>query len=165
MPSTNSLFDIRVVIHEVRSVGNVASLFRTAEGAGVSHMYLAGITPAPLDRFGRLRKDFSKVSLGSEKIIPYDSVADIEPTLGELKKEGFCVVGLEQGERSVDYRTFEVGEKRKLALVVGNEVLGLPQNILNLCDSVIDIPMRGRKESLNVTVATGIALYKLTEAR
>ncbi len=149
-----------VIAHNLRSVYNVASIFRTADAAGVSKIYLTGTTPAPKDRFGRWRKDFAKVALGAEKSINWEE-RDIYKLIKELKKDSVTILALEQSYRSVDYRDFNANTD--IALILGNEPQGIESGILKLSDFILEIPMRGKKESLNVAVAFGIAAYKLTE--
>ncbi|MEN9912685.1 MAG: hypothetical protein RLY66_93 [Candidatus Parcubacteria bacterium] len=157
--TTKNVLEIRVILDNIRSVHNVGSIFRTADAAGVSKLYLVETTPTPVDRFGRKRKDVAKVSLGAEDSIPWEHVVDITKTIQALKKEGFTIVALEQDEKSVDYQS--VNSKNKIALILGNEVGGISKEILKLVDVIIEIPMAGKKESLNVSVAAGIALFQL----
>ncbi len=148
-----------LVLHNIRSVFNVASIFRTAECAGVKKIYLVGYTPAPLDRFGRVRGDFVKVSLGAEKLVNWEQVESIDELVLKLKKEKYKIVALEQDKQAIDYRTFR--PSKKLALILGEETKGVPKKVLDKCDKVIEIPMRGRKESLNMSVAAGVAIFQL----
>ena len=150
-----------VIIHNVRSAYNVGSMFRTAETAGVSKIFLSGYTPTPIDQFGRKRKDIAKTALGAEKTIPWEHYAVIGQLINSLKKENFFVIALEQSPKAIDYK--EVKSKQKTALIVGNEIRGLSKAILNKCDIVTQIPMKGKKESLNVSVALGIALFRILE--
>ena len=146
-----------LVLHNIRSAENVGAIFRTADAAGIGEIYLVGITPAPLDRFLRPRKDIAKSALGAELSVPWQSVKTIAPLIAKLKKEGYVIVAVEQSPRSVDYKTVKAGERT--AFILGSEVNGIPQSVLVKCDIVAEIPMRGIKESLNVSVAAGIALY------
>lgn len=148
-----------LILENIRSVENTASIFRTADGFKVSKVILIGTTPAPIDRFGRKRKDFAKVSLGAENI-EWEYSKDIKPVLEELKGQGFQIIALEQSEKSEDLKSFETEEK--FALIVGNEIDGVSQEALKLSDAIVEIPMQGKKESLNVSVATGIALFVLS---
>lgn len=149
---------IYLIIHDVRSAHNVGSLFRTADGVGVAKIFLTGYTGAPIDRFGRKDTKVSKVSLGAEDTVPWEK-RDIAELVAELKKQTVKVVALEQSPNAVPLDAYvPTGD---VALVVGNEVGGVPDDVLALCDAVVEIPMRGSKESFNVSVATGIALYKL----
>lgn len=151
--------NICVILHNIRSTHNVGSIFRTADAAHVSKIYLTGYTPAPLDNFGRKRKDISKVALGAEDMVVWEKVANISKLISELKNEGFQIVALEQNKKSMDYKKVKLA--KKAVIIVGNEVSGIPSSILSHCDVVAEIPMRGKKESLNVSVAFGIATFRL----
>lgn len=146
-------------MHDIRSAHNVGSMFRTADGAGVSRVILTGYTPAPVDRFKREQKEITKTALGAEKTMPWVQ-QEIGEAIETLKKDGFTVFALEQAENAIDYHGV-AGGVQKAALIVGNEVDGVPQDVLAQCDIAIEIPMHGVKESLNVSVAAGIALYEL----
>ena len=148
---------VYIILHNIRSVHNVGSIFRTADAVGVSKVYLTGFTPTPVDRFGRTRKDMAKVSLGAEKTVPWEYCKRIDALLERLKKERVWRVAVEQAESSVDYR--RVRTKKKTAFLFGNEVTGLSHAVLARVDSIVEIPMRGVKESLNVSVAVGIMLF------
>ncbi len=150
---------ILLILHNIRSVHNVGSIFRTADAVGVEKIYLTGYTPAPVDRFGRARKDFIKVSLGAEKTVPWEAHADTLKLVRTLKRKGVSIVALEQDARSVDYK--KVRPVYPVALVVGNETEGISDEILTVCDVIAEIPMRGKKESLNVSVAAGVVLFRL----
>lgn len=151
--------EIVAVLHNIRSVHNVGSIFRTADGAGVKKLYLCGITPAPLDRFKEVRPDFAKVALGAEKSVAWAMEKDTAAAIVALKKEGYEIVALEQSPRSMPY--YEAVKPKKIALVLGAEVDGIPNDLLALADRVIEIPMHGVKESLNVSVAFGVAAFGL----
>ncbi len=148
-----------LILHNIRSVHNVGSIFRTADAAGVSHIILSGYTPAPIDRFGKERKDFIKVSLGAEKNVPWTVVKEITSSLIRLRKEGYVLLALEQHARAIPL--FEYRAKKPFALVLGNEVRGVASQTLKRMDTILEIPMHGKKESLNVSVAAGIALFTL----
>ncbi len=149
-----------LVLDNIRSVENAGSIFRTADCLGVSKIILVGTTPAPIDRFGRKRKDFSKVSLGAEEFVPWEQTDNIQSTINNLKKERYKIIALEQDPNS---KKLEPSTKKlpKFVLIVGNEVDGLPRVTLGKCDEILEIEMKGRKESMNVSVATGIALFAL----
>jgi tRNA G18 (ribose-2'-O)-methylase SpoU len=157
--------EIIVVLNNVRSNENVGSIFRTADAALVSKIILCGYTPAPLDRFGRENKGLSKASLGAEKFVEWEKVENLKEAIERLKIEKFVVVAIEQSENSINYKNIKTkildSRFKLLALVFGNEVDGLSQEGLKLCDFVAEIPMRGKKESLNVAVTVGIVLYSL----
>ncbi|MEK7630719.1 MAG: TrmH family RNA methyltransferase [Patescibacteria group bacterium] len=155
--------EIVVVLHNVRSLHNVGSVLRTADGAGISKVYMTGYTPSPVDEMGRVRKEITKTALGAENSVAWEHRVDISRLIAELKKEDFYIVALEQHEGAIDYRKFR--PRFPLALVAGNEVRGLSGLLLEKTDASIVIPMRGAKESLNVSVAVGIAVYGLTDTR
>jgi tRNA G18 (ribose-2'-O)-methylase SpoU len=158
---TRPIGGLELILHNIRSNHNVGSIFRTADGAGVSKIYLTGYTPAPLDQFKRVNAEIAKTALGAEESVVWEKQEDIVTLISELKKLGYKVWALEQNDKSVDYR--EVKLTSKTALIVGNEVGGVEPEVLNLCDQIIEIPMRGSKESLNVAVATGVAIFRLLE--
>ncbi|MFA6552680.1 MAG: TrmH family RNA methyltransferase [Candidatus Paceibacterota bacterium] len=147
-----------LILHDIRSVYNVGAIFRTADAAGVSKIYLTGLTPSPFDRFGRKRKDFAKTALGAEDSVPWEKKENIGDLIADLKKEKFKIVAVEQAGNSVDYKKIK---GQKLAIMLGNEVDGISAEILKKCDQTAEIPMKGKKESLNVSVATGIALFRI----
>lgn len=155
--------EIVLVLHDVRSAYNVGAIFRTADAAGVSHVYLAGLTPAPVDRFGRANGGIAKTALDAERFVPWSAARSTARLVGRLKKEGWTVVGVEQDARACDYRTFR--PRGKTAFVFGSEVRGLPAPLLKRCDALVEIPMRGRKESLNVAVAAGVVLFQVLATR
>ena len=139
----------------------MGSIFRTADGAGISKLWLTGYTPAPLDQFKRVNNEIAKTALGAEQTVEWEKRENILDLISELKKGGYKVWALEQNEKSVNYTKAKLAGKT--ALIVGNEVGGVEGDVLNMCDQIIEIPMRGAKESLNVAVATGIIAYKLLE--
>ena len=150
---------ITLILDNIRSSENVGSIFRTSDAVGVEKIYLIGITPNPLDRFGRPNPKIEKASLGAEKNIPWEHFENITEVIESLKKEGYKIVSLEQNEKSIDYRDLKI--KEKIALIVGNEVNGVSMDAQNESDEIIEIPMAGNKESVNVSVATGVALFSL----
>ncbi len=146
-----------LILHNIRSVENVGAMFRTADAAGIDKIYLTGYTPAPIDRFGRKRKDLAKSALGAEEFVSWEHKKTIAPLLAKLKKENYFIIGIEQDTKSVNYRKVKI--KNKNVFIVGTEVTGIPKNILKKCDVIAEIPMHGKKESLNVSVALGVALF------
>jgi tRNA G18 (ribose-2'-O)-methylase SpoU len=148
-----------LILENIRSAQNVGALFRTADAAGISMVYLVGYTPDPLDKYGRPRNDISKAALGAEQTIAWKHVATTAPLLKKLKKEGYTIISIEQSENSVDYKKIKTGPK--LAFILGNEVEGVSKTALKLSEYVAEIPMKGEKESLNVSVAGGIALFRM----
>lgn len=157
--------NIVVILNNIRSNENVGSIFRTADATGVSKIILCGYTPAPTDRFGRENKGLTKASLGAEKFVEWERVENLKEIIKRLKIEKFKIVAIEQSENSIDYRDLKTSKllasSSKLALVFGNEIDGLGKEDLKLCDLVAELPMFGKKESLNVAVAVGIVLYSL----
>ena len=151
--------EVYIVLCNIRSIHNVASIFRTADCLGVSRLILAGYTPAPLDRFGRLRKEFSKVALGAEKSVRWQQFQKISEALSFLEKNKVYKVAVEQALNSIDYK--KVKPAFPMAFIFGNEVDGISPSCLAKCDVVAEIPMLGRKESLNVSVAVGIAVARI----
>ncbi len=151
--------EVVVLLHDIRSTHNVGSIFRTSDALGVNKIFLSGYTPSPLDKYNRLRKDIAKVALGAEKTIPWEYETDPLKVIKDLKKKGFQIISLEQSEKSVDYK--KIKTKEKILFIVGNEVLGVDKKMLDLCDAVAEIPMLGEKESLNVSVAFGVALFRI----
>lgn len=150
---------IIVMLDNIRSAHNVGSIFRTSDGAGVGHIVLAGYTPTPLDRFGRAQLEIKKTSLGASEVVPYSVCTDDE-ILQELKnfqEDGYSIVSVEQTTESVLLSDFSAPEK--VCYVFGNEVEGVRNEIITASDIVVEIPMIGQKESLNVSVAAGIVLY------
>ena len=147
----------QLILHNVRSHYNVGAMFRTADGAGVARVFLAGITPSPIDRFGRPVPEIHKTALGAELEIPWEVVSDIIPLIKKLQSEGVQVVAVEQSGTSVALSDFKVPPS--VAYIMGSETEGLPAEILEAVDVMVEIPMLGKKESLNVSVAAGIVLY------
>jgi tRNA G18 (ribose-2'-O)-methylase SpoU len=168
---------IAVILHNLRSTHNVGSIFRTADGAGAEKIYLCGITPTPLDRFGSYRKEIKKVALGAEQTVPWEEARSTVALLRRLKSDGWTIVAVEQAPRAKNIWSVVPKLKReeKVAVVLGAEVRGLPPSVLAAADVVLEIPMRGAvvrhahhprhtgrgKESLNVSVAAGIVLFSL----
>jgi tRNA G18 (ribose-2'-O)-methylase SpoU len=155
MKSTNLI----LVLPDIRSAQNVGSLFRTADACGVDMIYLVGITPTPVDQFGRANKDIAKTALGAEQSIPWKKVASLSALITKFKKGRVQTIAIEQAEHATDYKKVRV--QKPTAFILGNEVDGLPRNILSKVDIIAEIPMKGMKESLNVSVAGGIALFRM----
>ena len=158
---------IYLILHNIRSVFNVGSIFRTADAFGVKKIYLAGYTPDPAQ----------KTALGAEKYVEWEKVKSIQKLIRKLKEDNFFIASLENRVRGTIKLTApttvgalrkkskkhsQLEKSKKIALILGNEVKGIPKSVRNLSDAVIEIPMRGKKESLNVSVAAGIALYALS---
>ncbi|MEA3399393.1 MAG: TrmH family RNA methyltransferase [Patescibacteria group bacterium] len=148
-----------LILPDIRSAQNVGAIFRTADAVGILKIYLTGYTPCPVDKFERKRKDISKAALGAEKTIPWEYKKSTSILINKLKKEKYTIIAIEQGDESVDYKKIPL--KEKMVFIIGNEVKGLSKKILNKCDYIAEIPMKGQKESLNVSVATGVALFRI----
>ena len=150
---------IYVVLDNVRSIHNVGSIFRTADCAGVAKIYICGVTPSPIDRFGRKRPAFHKVALGAEDSVPCEYYKRTEQALSVLKKEGVKIVAVEQADSTMSFKDYIVHEDT--AFVFGAEVEGVSVDVLKKRDEIIEIPMSGKKESLNVSVAVGVRRFSV----
>jgi len=148
-------FNLVVILDNIRSTYNVGAIFRTADAAGVSKIYLCGITPSPPNL------KINKVALGAEKFLPWEKIKNTWRLLEQLKDEGYFLISLEQGENSRDIFQIKKIPSKKLGLILGPEIKGLSSKILNRSDLQLEIPMHGQKESLNVAVAFGIAVYQM----
>ena len=148
-----------LILHNIRSVENVGAMFRTTDVAGINKIYLTGYTSTPLDRFGRKRRDITKSALGAEEFVSWEQKKNIFPLLAKLKQEKYFIIAIEQAKNSIDYKKVKL--KNKNVFIVGAEVTGIPKNILKKCDIIAEIPMKGKKESLNVSVALGVALFRI----
>ena len=155
--------EIFLILHNIRSTHNVGAIFRTADAFAVKKIYLTGYTSEPYDMFGKLKKDFAKTALGAEKFVEWEKIKSAAALIKKLKSENVFIASLEQSKNSVLLNRLPRLPRGKagLALILGNEVKGIPKSILLKSDAVLEIPMRGKKESLNVSVAAGIALYAL----
>lgn len=149
-----------LILPNIRSCHNVGSFFRTADAFGVSKIFLVGFTACPP------KKEIDKVSLGAETWVPWEYMASLDECLARIREEQCLLVGLEQSPASVDLAAWNIPEadtEKGIALIVGNEVTGIAPEVLTVCDVVVHIPMLGKKESLNVSVAGGIALWELSQ--
>lgn len=159
--------EIIVIAHNIRSTHNVGALFRTAEGFGVRKILISGYTPYPRQDndmrlphiYEKITNQIHKTALGAETMVPFEYTETLD--LESLKKDGYRIVALEQDDQSIPIKTYSFDGK--LALLLGEEVEGISQDLINQCDDIIEIPMVGRKESFNVSVAAGIALYSLSD--
>lgn len=154
-----------MILHNIRSTHNVGSVFRTAEGFGVSKIILSGYTPYPTvandSRLPHIREKLTaqihKTALGAEAMVPFEYMEQLD--LSALKHAGYRIIGLEQSPKSIILKDYH--PPQKVALLLGEEVNGIPSNLLAQCDDIIEIPMKGKKESFNVSVAAAIAIYEL----
>ena len=151
------------VLHNIRSLHNVGSIFRTADAVGISKIYLCGYTPAPFDEFGLPVGPLVKTALGAERTVAWEKYASTMRLLDKLRAEGKNIFAVEQSKKSVAYQRIHLSKKQlaNAVLVVGNEIKGLPPAVLSRADKILEIPMFGKKESLNVAVAFGIVAYRL----
>lgn len=160
--------EIIVIAHNIRSTHNVGAIFRTAEGFGVKHIILSGYTPYPAVQndtrlphiANKLTTQIHKTALGAEEIVPFSHQE--QPDFRQLKFDGYTIVALEQSANSIKLSAYK--PPQKIALLLGEEVHGITPEMLHECQDILEIPMVGKKESFNVSVATGIALYALTSA-
>lgn len=158
--------DIVLIAHNIRSTHNVGAFFRTCDGFGVSKILLTGYTPYPtleddtrLPHFSdKLTRQIHKTALGAETTVAFEHHET--PPIDALKQAGYAIVGLEQDARSIPLSNYR--PKGKVALLLGNEIDGIYPEYRSQCDSIVEIPMHGHKESFNVSVAAGIALYHLS---
>jgi tRNA G18 (ribose-2'-O)-methylase SpoU len=149
--------DIVLVLDNVRSAHNVGSAFRTADAFGVDKLYLGGICPVPPS------PELRKVALGAEEVVPFEQVSDVVALVGQLRADGYTVVTVEQTVRSVKLDAFRRSPGAKYALVFGNEVSGVQQEVVDAADFSLEIPQQGTKHSLNVSVSIGVVLWSLVQ--
>ena len=152
---SQSKLPFTVVLNNIRSLYNVGSIFRTADGAGVEKLWLCGITGTPDSD----RERIEKTALGAEKTVLWEHAWGILPVVRDLKQHGYQIVLLEQTKQSIPYQEFE--PKSPVCLIVGNEITGISDELLALSDAAVEIEMAGTKNSLNVTVAFGIVAYHM----
>ena len=159
---------IAVIAHNMRSTHNVGSLLRTADGLGVDRVYLSGYTPYPLEPGDtrlphiarKLDAQIHKTALGAETSAAWKHYETLEEVISELRNNGYTIVALEQSKDSITLNDY-VRNDRNIALILGSEREGFSNDELKLVDEIIEIPMRGAKESFNVVQAAAIALYTL----
>ena len=151
------------ILHNIRSLHNVGSIFRTADAVGISKIYLCGYTPAPYDEFGLPIGPLVKTALGAERTVAWEKCASTTRLLDKLRADGYKIFAVEQSKRSMPYQRLRLSKRQleKAALIVGNEIKGVSPAVLSRADKILEIPMFGKKESLNVAVAFGIVAYGL----
>ena len=145
---------VYVILNSIRSSYNVGSIFRTSDGAMIKKLYLCGYTPHPP------KKEILKTALGATESVEWEFVEDAKEVITKLKLEGVKICALEQTNKSRFHYTIQNNEF-PLALVVGNEISGVSQELIEMCDFSIEIPQYGIKQSLNVAVAYGISIFEL----
>lgn len=143
---------IVLVLDNIRSAHNVGSAFRTADAFGVDKIYLGGICPVPPS------PELHKVALGAEEVVPYEHVQDVVDLVRRLQADGYTVIAVEQTVHSVKLDEFQAGNQ-KYALIFGNEVSGVQQEVVDAADYALEIPQQGTKHSLNVSVSIGVVLW------
>ena len=147
-----------VVADNIRSMHNIGSIFRTADAFLISEFILGGISGRPP------HPEITKTALGAEESVKWRHVENILKELEKLKSEGWLICVLEQAHNSIPLHEFHHSPEEKIVLVVGNEVSGIDQKIVDMADHVLEIPQYGTKHSLNVSVSTGIALHHLSSS-
>lgn len=144
---------IRIVLDNLRSAFNVGSIFRTSEGAGVERIHLCGISPYPP------HPKLDKTARGSTDLVPWSHHVDAMEAIRALRANGFALAAMELTDRSVDYRSLPY--PKPIALILGHEVAGVTRPVLEKVDWIVEVPLRGRKNSLNVATAAGIVLFEI----
>ena len=144
---------IVLILDNVRSAHNTGSAFRTADAFGVDKIYLGGICPVPPS------PELRKVALGAEEVVPFQHVQDVPALVRSLQADGYTVIAVEQTVHSVKLDKFTREPGRKYALIFGNEVEGVQQDVVDACDFSLEIPQQGTKHSLNVSVSIGVVLW------
>lgn len=148
---------LTIVLDNIRSMYNVGSVFRTSDAFLVEKVYLCGITARPP------HKEIRKTALGATESVSWEYVEKTEEVVRDLKASGYQILAIEQVEESISLENFEIEPEKKYALVLGNEVFGVEQEVINLCDKSIEIPQAGTKHSLNVSVCAGIVIWNFFE--
>ncbi|MET0243659.1 MAG: RNA methyltransferase [Flavitalea sp.] len=151
--------EIVAVLDNIRSMHNVGSVFRTADAFLLEGLVLCGYTPQPPHR------DIHKTALGATETVKWQYAPTTAEAVQKLKSEGYRVFAIEQAEDSIPLHAFSFNDNDKLAVVFGNEVTGVDDNVLALCDGCIEIPQLGMKHSLNISVAAGIVLWELVRTK
>lgn len=146
------------VLDNVRSAQNVGAFFRTGDAFGVERIALCGITATPPSR------EIHKSSLGAEFTVAWEYYSSTAQAVAQLKEQGYTLLAIEQVEGAVMLNCLEVDKSKKYALVFGNELSGVEQTVVDMCDGAIEIPQVGTKHSINVSVCGGIVLWKFFES-
>lgn len=146
-----------VILENIRSAYNVGAIFRTADATGVTKIFIVGYSPTPTDRFGRVQPEISKTSLGASETVPWVYYENIAAALESLHSEDVSIVAVEQTKNSVTLKDFVIPDK--VCYILGNEVDGVSKEALAAVDTIVELPMLGTKESLNVSVTAGVVLY------
>lgn len=147
-------FPIQILLDNVRSMNNVGSIFRTADATNVAAICLCGLTPVPPHR------DIQKTALGATESVSWRHESDITSAIQKLKQDGYFIIGVEQVHNSTSLPDFDFSVPSKQAFIFGNEVMGVSDEALALCDACIEIPQYGAKHSFNIAVSVGIVLWE-----
>ncbi len=150
----NDHFSVWAILDDVRSMHNVGAVFRTADSFNLAGIYLCGVTPQPPHR------DIHKTALGATESVQWIYQKDITIAIHQLKDQGYTIIGIEQTHNSEWLQSYNFTKDQKVALIFGNEVTGVSDTALALCDHVIEIPQFGAKHSLNISVSAGILLWE-----
>lgn len=151
------LSDLKILLHNIRSMHNVGAAFRSADAFGIDELLISGYTPAPP------RPEISKTAIGAEKHVNWQKIDDLEKSHRTLKESGYLLIGLEQTAGSISLPDYSILQNKKICLVFGNEVTGIDDEILPFIDTFVEVPQYGHKHSLNVSVTVGVALYAFLE--
>ena len=146
---------IIIILDDIRSLHNIGSVFRTADAFLIEKIYLCGITAVPPN------KEIHKTALGATETVAWDYAKDVLTVIADLKKEKTAVFAIEQVENAIFLTDFKVDSEKKYALIFGNEVFGVNQDAIKMCDGTIEIPQLGTKHSLNISVSAGIVIWDL----
>lgn len=155
--SPGKLGELKIWLHDVRSMHNVGAAFRNADAFGIDSILISGYTPTPP------RPEISKTAIGAEKYVAWKEVDDWHSEVKNLKANNYTILGLEQTTESILLPDYAIPKEQNICLVFGNEVTGIDESILHHIDDFIEIPQYGHKHSLNVSVTVGVALYGFLE--
>jgi 23S rRNA (guanosine2251-2'-O)-methyltransferase len=148
-----------IVLDNVRSLSNVGSIFRTSDAFLSEAIYLCGITACPPHR------EIQKTALGATESVAWKYFKSTIEAIHELKENGYIIIGIEQTEGSIELQNMNISKDKKYALIFGHEVHGVNQEVLNMCDTCVEIPQFGTKHSFNIAISVGIVLWELNKAR
>ena len=151
------LSEVKIILHNIRSLHNVGSVFRSSDAFGISELILTGYTPTPP------RPEINKTAIGAEEFVSWRHFETATEIIHELKKDGYSILGMEQTTGSMALNNLNIDSYDKICLVMGNEVTGIDSDILEMMDEFVAIPQFGQKHSLNVSVAAAVMLYALLE--
>ena len=149
--------NVKILLHNVRSMHNVGAAFRSADAFGIGEILLSGFSPTPP------RPEITKTAIGAEKYMDWQYLEDTPKAISQFKEDGYTFIGLEQTTESVLLPNYELPGDTSICLVFGNEVTGVDDEILEHIDHFVEIPQYGHKHSLNVSVTVGVALYAFLE--